>query len=226
MTLDKRDFPGATFPEWMHKYTSKRARPMIGPQAFTIVTAGLYLRGNPLPYFSVMSETWERSNARDCISCGCQHDEVAKLWPKLKPIIALHLSDSDGVPMHATANSWYQLAGYYGGASECYHAGNSQRHIYDSDGKYVAYRNPTPDECLQSFADYVRLSFEDAKALAEGWQHVVSEQPEAVKRWFSAWVEAQRPRWKQEAEAGCKLLDKLIARQTDRDDNDEEDLPL
>jgi len=39
-------------------------------------------------------------------SCGCQHDEVAKRFPNLAPLVKWHLFDSTG-PMHYIANTVY-----------------------------------------------------------------------------------------------------------------------
>ncbi len=195
-TLDKRDFLGATFPEWMYQYISRRARPTIGPRAYTQVTAGLhYLRGNRLPYFTVTAETWEKPNARDCIECGCLHDDVLRLWPQLAPIVRLHLSDSEGMPMHADSNGWYWLAGYYGPLTGDRYTGGT-----GSSGK-------APSECLQIFADHVRIGIEDAKHLAHEWQ--VGHSYAEAKPLYLAWMAEQRPRWKAEADAAIALLDEL-----------------
>jgi hypothetical protein len=38
---------------------------------------------------------------------GCIHDEIIKHFPQLQPLVDVHLSDEDGVPMHAYANAGY-----------------------------------------------------------------------------------------------------------------------
>lgn len=196
------------YPEWQHRFQAKRPYPAYGPKAYIHVEAGLhYLRGNTLPYFSVTAEIWNRPGARDCVACGCIHGEVLKGWPNLAPVVALHLSDSDGAPMHAEANGWYQLSGYLPNPGG-YHAGNSKRNFADG------YRNPTPDECLASFAEHVRLPFEVVKATVDGWLQAAPSFGDAdyIRRhYYQPWLEAQRPRWKAEAEAACQLLDSLPA---------------
>lgn len=214
--------------EWTHKFVARRAQPTIGPRAYIEVTAGLYQISSQRPYFSVTAEVWRHPNAADIESGGCLHDEVLKLWPRLKPIVDLHLSEDNGVPMHATANSWYQLAGFYGGFDYQYHAGNSKRQIWTADGAFVAYREPTPDECLASFADYVRIPLEDARTLADGWLAAATAERDVlppkfrvksadigsrVKGLHVKWVNEQLPRWQAEATAGIELLDTLIAEQ-------------
>lgn len=42
------------------------------------------------------------------VSAGCLHDEVAKAFPELTPLIAYHLMSSDG-PLHYLANTLYWL---------------------------------------------------------------------------------------------------------------------
>ncbi len=203
MKLDKRDFPGATFPEWMYRYTSRRGRPTVGPRAYSEVDAGLhYLKGNSLPHFSVTMMTWEKPNANDCMDAGCQHETVLRLWPKLAPVVRLHLSDSEGKLMHMEANGWYQLAGFYG------HAGNPKRQIWAPDGTFVAYREPTPDECLQSFANHVRIEVEEARILAHGWQRGI-DYAEA-RPLYAAWLKTQNERFNHEADEAIAVLQSLI----------------
>lgn len=224
MSLDKRDFPGATFPEWLHKYTSTR---ITGNGKERVkVTAGLhYLKGNRLPHFSVTCDIEERRGSRwEDVGGGASHDLIGRLWPKLAPIIALHLSDSDGVPMYAEANGWYQLSGYYGGAGERYTALTSERHFpitppADKPWQTTEYRKPTPDECLVSWAEYVRIPLDRARELADGWRETVQTALKTgaeytpLKRQYELWVAAQADRWAQEAADGCALLDGLIAAQ-------------
>jgi hypothetical protein len=40
---------------------------------------------------------------------GCCHEEIAVVFPELRPFIALHLSDAKGAPMYAQANGFYHL---------------------------------------------------------------------------------------------------------------------
>jgi hypothetical protein len=42
-------------------------------------------------------------------SCGCLHDEIAKHFPELAPLIKWHLVSSDG-PMHYVANTIFQAS--------------------------------------------------------------------------------------------------------------------
>lgn len=76
------------------------------------------------PGFSVTAAVWERrGNAkgrtrkrqgRDCDLAGCIHDAILAAFPNLAPVVAVHLADLGGLPMHAKANGWYF---YSGGAS-------------------------------------------------------------------------------------------------------------
>lgn len=46
---------------------------------------------------------------RDCEACGCLHDDIARVFPELAPLIRWHLVSTDG-PLHYVANTVY-LAG-------------------------------------------------------------------------------------------------------------------
>lgn len=197
---------------WSHKYVSvRRLRANNGwfkRGGIICVTAGLsHLRGNARPYFSVTADI-AYSRAHSPRGCGCMHDEVLKYWPTLAPVVALHLCDDTGMPMHAEANGWYSLAGYYR-TDDTYHAGNSPRQIY-KDGVYIGHRLPTPDECLAQFAEHVRVSVDDARTLAQTWE--CREDWHASRRWFGEWLTTQTERYATEARNACALLDTLIAR--------------
>lgn len=99
--------------EWQHKVTLRKSlKCECGkPSTFTVV-AGLHcIRGNKAPYFSVTG-TIEHTDKREtdpfCVG-GCMHETVLKHFPELAPVVALHLSDDKGEPMHARANGLYRL---------------------------------------------------------------------------------------------------------------------
>ena len=70
--------------------------------------------GNSNAYFSITGEV-ERSyrNRWVCELAGCIHKEILAQFPQLKPLCDIHLSDENGVPMHA-----YENAGYWAGQSK------------------------------------------------------------------------------------------------------------
>jgi hypothetical protein len=140
-----------------------------------IVTAQAYqLGGNAHPHFAVTGDIAtpaERARG-DGQAGGCLHDEAARAWPAIKPIIDLHLSNADdGEPMHATANGFYQLAGSVPGAfGERYHSGNSERHFPitpdpSTPWKNTEYRMPNEREALEGFAEYLRLPIDEAEQI-------------------------------------------------------------
>jgi hypothetical protein len=76
------------------------------------------------PYFSITGKMWPIDSrglpvGRDAGISGCIHEAIDKYFPELHNYIALHLSDIDGVPMHAEANALY-----YAGATKYQDAAN------------------------------------------------------------------------------------------------------
>ena len=58
------------------------------------------------PYFTATGSGWYgRRQEPDLV--GAIGDVIVAAFPSLADIVALHLSDVDGVPMHAKANGWY-----------------------------------------------------------------------------------------------------------------------
>jgi hypothetical protein len=70
------------------------------------VSYGLQKIGDQTPYFTVTGSGWYGRRQEPDLS-GPIHDVIVAAFPRLADIIALHLSDVDGVPMHAKANGWY-----------------------------------------------------------------------------------------------------------------------
>jgi len=170
-----------------------------------------YLKGNHAPYFTLTKEEHRRGFPNQCQSCGCDHETLLMHWPQFADLAALHLSDIDGVPIYAETNGWYMLAGALPrNAGEKYHAGNSRQNFPKPKGAprkhewdTTDYRNPTPDECLQMFANHARIDIESAQEVRQlivdafrangDWDH--------ARVVFARWIEGQKPRWKSEAEA-------------------------
>ena len=84
------------------------------------VTAELVKReGNAYPYFSITGEIRKTDKRyRDpVIMGGAIHEEILKYFPHLAPLVQVHLSAPDGVPMYAEANAryWAGLSKYTDG---------------------------------------------------------------------------------------------------------------
>lgn len=64
--------------------------------------------------FAVTGEIWQATHdrrimGRDCVSCGCLHDDIATYFPEIAHVLKWHLTGETG-PMHYAANTVY-LAG-------------------------------------------------------------------------------------------------------------------
>lgn len=169
------------------------------PNHMLRVFGGLqHLKGNREPYFSITGEVVNlKRRGDDAIEeCGAIHDEILQSFPQFADIVALHLSDIDGIPMHAEANGWYHLAGALpenGGAK--YHMGN-QQHNAKTDG-----------ECLEIFAKHMRVTtMESVRVLGDVIEAAYPKEGcsydwKAARVWFAEWAKAQEARWKAEADA-------------------------
>jgi hypothetical protein len=138
-------------------------------------------------YFSVTGEigTPRQIAKGDPSICGCIHGEIMKAWPKLTPLVALHLSDLDGVPMHAVENGFHWVSG-----------------IHNVGAKYAP--DQSKEECTQILADHLRIGFIDASDLA-----LATATHATPKTFFTDCVNAMKPRWKTEAAAGLALIETL-----------------
>lgn len=159
-----------------------------------------FIRGNHAPYFSITIGEGRINGGRDSFG-GANHETIVRELPELADVAALHLSDIDGVPLHAEANGWYQLAGACGGFNERYHGGQE--------------RYGKPADPLGVFADHCRISRERAAEIAAevvaydvavrngvAWKDRVSGVA-GRERWKQL-VEEFKPRWKAEAEAAIE----------------------
>lgn len=71
------------------------------------VEGGLHKIGGQTPYFTLTYTAHRRGFSNQRYSGGAGHAEILKHFPQFADLAALHLSDVDGVPMHAIANGWY-----------------------------------------------------------------------------------------------------------------------
>lgn len=142
------------------------------------VMGGLHmLEGNKKPYFSLTGDQMRQAKNNRWVwdMGGCLHDEILKFYPELKDLADLHLSDIDGIPMHSVENGWYWLKG------GCYVFGE-WKDAETNGGKST----------LQVLAEHLRISESEAFKLRVA---------NFSKADFTAYVEAQKPRWKAEAKA-------------------------
>lgn len=101
--------------------------------------------GNSNAYFSITGEVDRRAKNNRWVeeSGGCIHEEIVAQFPQLKPLCDIHLSDQNGVPMHA-----YENAGYW--------AGESKYQTLDLAmlAKHLRVTEPIAQDMLNYIADY------------------------------------------------------------------------
>jgi len=159
------------------------------------VDAKLHQIGQQKPYFSITGELWRANSAgqrdarfNDCQACGCLHDDILKASPGLADLVAMHLSDVDGIPAYAESNGWFWLAGYLSYP-------NRQYAEYHGASEYSA---RTSAECLRIFADHCRITLEEAKRIAKLCD---GKDNDLVRQRWAKQCEAMKPRWAKEAAA-------------------------
>jgi len=74
------------------------------------VKAQLVKRGEEqVPYFSITGaiKKMDKRYRDPYIMAGAIHEEILKYFPHLAPLVEVHLSECDGLPMHAEENARY-----------------------------------------------------------------------------------------------------------------------
>lgn len=140
--------------------------------------------GNQLPHFSITAE--ERTDGR-VTAFGCMHEEILMAHPELADMVALHLSDINGVPMHAVENGWYWLSSSLGGLGEKYFHANKE-------------------EAFDFFCKHCRIDAGEGVTIMANilnW-YTLTESPDTAKAVWVEICESMKPRWKKEAEASIK----------------------
>lgn len=133
------------------------------------------------PYFSVTGEAYRitgRQGRPPMLASGCIHDYIQQVTSRFDDVIALHLSDIDGTPMHAVENGLYWLG------QNKYQALDTEaakRHFRCTDSEIIellaAYKHGK-----QAYVDYID------KHLRPRWQ----QEAQAVIDKYGLEVEAER----------------------------------
>lgn len=177
------------------------------------IIAEVEIRGNDSdlsPAFSLCGSlyeahgTWsgkaQHENGRDIDAGGQITDELSKAFPELQPFARLHSCDLDGVPMHAVSNGLY----FYR-----YARGIHQRYGFDNkygEAQREGFANPR-DYARKVVRDLLRIeSLADLDALP------ASMFAEGKDLAFARFVDAQRARWREEAESATALGINILER--------------
>jgi hypothetical protein len=151
--------------------------------------AQLHSIGGQAPYFSLTGElvNKRRSPAHQVEMAGQMGPEPIAEWPELAPLQRIHMSDENGVPMHAVGNGLYWL-----GLTKFKTAQvrNDEGRLVDTDLPYFPY-----------FQDLWRVSEDEAKA---AYEYITSQDdPEAALEVLAL---ACAPRWAEEAKQALALI--------------------
>lgn len=141
------------------------------------------------PYFSITGELYEEGKSkieRNLIACGCIHEDILEVAPELKALVDLHLSDLDGVPIHAEENGWFWLA--------------------KASGVPQPYE-PSQDsnKCFKFFCQHARLSTEDAQEVVDR----VKRNPVRGREMWGKYLDGLRPVWHDQAQKAIELIKSL-----------------
>lgn len=148
--------------------------------------------GAQAPYFSLTGEIDRKARNNRWMedSGGCIHDEIVKHFPALAPLVAMHLSDIDGAPMHAVGNGIYNAVG------GCFVFGKWS--AYDGN----TYKVPaTEDEIINRIQNHFRVGRDEALKIRADFR-TCGISPSAYDNGnarMAALVATMRERWKADA---------------------------
>ncbi len=143
--------------------------------------------GNASPYFSIGGDIFRiAKNGRKVWEAGgCIHEEIIKHFPQLQPLVDVHLSDEDGVPMHAYAN-----AGYWAGHCKI-----------------------QPEKDTEMLAKHLRVSKDQANEMTTYINHHYGEFDKITtpeQAWKNTCQDFELPQqWAAEAQTALALLNKV-----------------
>lgn len=140
-------------------------------------------------YWSITADLYEKGS-RSVFACGCLHEDILRCAPELGVFVKLHLSDLNGVPMHAIENGLYYI--------QLYHKAVLRE-----------LKGLKPEKSFYGLEDY------DSKKLMEVIErHFRADHNELAKVLAATTrddvfiiVEELKPRWEKESEVALKLLE-------------------
>lgn len=143
---------------------------------FSVTGSAWYGRGK-------LTGTQRHRRHYDPDASGMLHTEILAAIPALAPVIAVHLADPLGMPMHAFANGWY----FYSGQCSAWERAH-----------------PVHPSNREELTDHQR----GARAL-----HIAeAELPEGMDReQFMAFAETLRPRWLEMALAALAVIEGTVS---------------
>lgn len=188
---------------------SQKTARILGERVPMVARAvgGLRRLGEQAPYFTITLDAHRAGFPNQREQGGAAHDTIRKLFgDRFDDLIALHLSDADGVPMHAVANGAYWLHGYFGGCGQPHHGGNHKMHFpkkpEDIDPAKAwdttDYREPTRAECLDVFAKLWRITADEAREIA---RDCAARGAAHIKERLADHAGTMKARWKEQAQA-------------------------
>jgi len=144
-------------------------------------------------HFSLTCSAEELSRGRWVDSFGgCAHQEILKRFPdvpELRLLASMHLSESDGVPMHAFSNAFYWFCGLFAdGLGNQYHGGSGR------DGK-------SREKCREILTGHLRATPAQIDALIAAQPRNYAEMKFQIEK--LGFIE----QWKAEADTLRKWLE-------------------
>lgn len=153
--------------------------------------------GNQSPHFSVTGDilNLRRRGDNQFESGGCIHDEIVEHFPHLAPVIAVHLADDHGRPMHAVENALY-----WAGLS-------SSGMIPDNDyGRRALETDEHGTWAPETLASHLRVSVDDARAIRDYCVNDETQHYSEAMRFCLRGLESQ---WQREADAALAVLESV-----------------
>jgi len=146
-------------------------------------------------YFSVTGNVYKdkaaftngNDNAITC--CGCIHDIILDAFPELQHLVDLHLSDLNGMPMHALDNGWY----YY--------------QIMRGVAKYHTKEKGDWAKYYKVLRQHLRVSEYGLNKMIESWEKADTEESKKIA--FTVSLNGLQRKWRRQAETALEMIEKL-----------------